>query len=51
MFWKKVTSRVFKKTTETNFENNNEKNYDDFKKLYHQLPIKTASDSLEFIDK
>ena len=33
------------------FENNNEKNYDDFKKLYHQLPIKTASDSLEFIDK
>ena len=33
------------------FENNNEKNYDDFKKLYHLLPIKTASDSLEFIDK
>ena len=33
------------------FENNNEKNYDDFKKLYHLLPIKTASDSLKFIDK
>ena len=33
------------------FENNNEKTYDDFKTLYHLLPIKTAKDSLEFIDK
>lgn len=33
------------------FENNNLKTYEDFKTLYHLLPIKSAKDSLEFIDK
>ena len=43
--------KSYDKKLNIDFENNNEKNYHDFKKLYHQLPIKTASDSLEFIDK
>lgn len=33
------------------FEVNNSKTYDDFKILYNQLPIKSAKESLEFIDK
>jgi hypothetical protein len=35
----------------TDFESNNSKSYEDFKILYNKLPIKSASESLKFIDK